>query len=178
MSYITIHIIIFYLINCLYYSSVFCGTEQGEYISYYNRPEKEHLIIENKRKIIDLISRCDYILKVHSVKETITYYKRGMSVEKVFFITDVIKGNIPADICINIEYILEENENHTQKTAVITYDIENGYLLLTHDNLIISDGNYGIDYYEAYYYDFFIHGEDVEHLIKTYKKCNDAGNTF
>ena len=144
-------------------------------ISFYNWPGKKSLVKYNARELLSEVAHCNYVLKVAHIKDTIEVGPISARITRTFFITDIIRGNIPPNICITVEYFPEitpEVKDNPKALQTITYDIDEGYLFLSDNNLIISNDSYNIDYSEAYYYQFFIYGGDTKKLIKLIRYTN------
>lgn len=144
-------------------------------VSFYNWPGSEHPVqVEKEELLKEWLEWGEYVLEVDAVEDhMVVGDSPALFLTRKFHVARVWKGNYTGEPHIYLDYELEQNDeatrlpSHTDKT--VSYPIKKAFLILNRNNVakrppVFPDG-YCIDYSEAYYYQFFVYGEEVGALI-------------
>lgn len=144
-------------------------------VSFYNWPgNADPVQVEKEELLKEWLEWGEYVLEVDAVEDRMVVGdSQALFLTRKFHVARVWKGNYTGDPHIYLDYELEQNDeatrlpSHTDKT--VSYPIKKAFLILNRNNVakrppVFPDG-YCIDYSEAYYYQFFVYGEEVGALI-------------
>ena len=147
-------------------------------VAFYNWPgSKEPARMEKQELLAEWLEWGEYVLEVDAVED---YLERGEYPShylcRKFHVSRVLRGNYVGDRDIYIDYEPEIEDEakmlpvNTSKT--VKYPIKRAYLILNRNNVDneppVSNRKCWIYDTEAYYYQFFVYGEEVEEVIEEF----------
>lgn len=147
-------------------------------VAFYNYPgQKTPAHMEKQELLAEWLEWGEYVLEVDAVED---YWERGEYpshyLRRKFHVSRVLRGNYIGDSNIYIDYEPEiENEEEmlpVNTSKMVKYPIKRAYLILNRNNVDneppVSNRKCWIYDTEAYYYQFFVYGEEVEEVIEEF----------
>ena len=147
-------------------------------VAFFNCPgSKEPVHMEKQELLAEWLEWGEYVLEVDAVED---YLERGEYPShyllRKFHVSRVLRGNYVGDRDIYIDYEPEiEDEAKmlpVNTSKMVKYPIKRAYLILNRNNVANAPSAPGRKCWiydtEAYYYQFFVYGEEVEEVIEEF----------